>query len=86
MLRWSRATDVIRHALARQTASGVCETTSANRSSGRLRGVSRGAIMVEYALLLVAVGVPTVAGVTIAGANMLDQYGKARTAIIQANP
>lgn len=82
MLRWSRATAVSRHALARSAASESC----ANRSSGRLRARSRGAIMVEYALLLVAVGVPTVAGVTLAGVKMFDQYGKARTAIIQANP
>lgn len=47
---------------------------------------SRGAVMVEYALLLVAVGVPTVAGLTAGGAQMFKNYRTARNHMLSAFP
>lgn len=56
------------------------------RSRSRIRGAVRGAVMVEYALLLVAVGIPTVAGLTAGGVKMLDQYQTARDAMLAPFP
>ncbi len=53
--------------------------------SGLLRG-TRGAVLVEYALLLVGVAVPVVGGIITAGAIMLAQYQTGRDAILQAFP
>jgi Flp pilus assembly pilin Flp len=50
-----------------------------------LRG-TRGAVLVEYALLLVGIAVPVVAGIITAGAIMLTQYQTGRDAILQPYP
>lgn len=46
----------------------------------------RGAVMVEYALLLVAVGVPAVAGLSAGGLGMYNQYVRARNAMLSPMP
>lgn|GEM_PF-1536364 len=51
----------------------------------RVRG-RRGVVMVEYALLLVAVGIPTIVGLGLGGARMLTGYVQTRNAILQPNP
>lgn len=55
----------------------------ASRLSRRMR---RGAVMVEYAFLLVAVGVPAVAGLTAGGKTMYDGYKKGRDSMISPFP
>ena len=52
----------------------------------RRRGASRGAVMVEYAFLLVAVGVPAVAGLTAGGKTMYDGYKTGRDAMMSPFP
>lgn len=52
----------------------------------RTRRRTRGAVMVEYAFLLVAVGIPAVAGLTAGGVKMLDQYQTARDAMLAPFP
>lgn len=47
---------------------------------------SRGAVMVEYALLLVAVGIPTFAGLFYGGAIMFRSYQSARDHILRPFP
>jgi Flp pilus assembly pilin Flp len=51
-----------------------------------LRRRRRGAVMVEYAFLLVAVGIPTVAGLTAGGKTMYDNYKVARNAMLSPFP
>ena len=46
----------------------------------------RGAVMVEYAFLLVAVGIPAIVGLTTGGARMFKNYGVARDAILFPMP
>lgn len=46
----------------------------------------RGAVMVEYALLLVAVGIPAMAGLTYGGVKMLQNYRTARDAMLAPFP
>lgn len=50
-----------------------------------LRG-TRGAVLVEYALLLVGVAVPTVIGLVAGGSIMLQKYQEGRDAILQSYP
>ncbi len=52
----------------------------------RWRGSSRGAVLVEYAFLLVAVGIPTMAGISLGGARMYSNYNRARAAILANTP
>ncbi len=52
------------------------------RSRRRLRG----AVMVEYALLLVAVGIPAIAGLSTGGLGMYKQYVRARNAMLSPIP
>lgn len=52
----------------------------------RRRGASRGAVMVEYAFLLVAVGVPAVAGLTAGGKTMYEGYKTGRDAMMSPFP
>jgi hypothetical protein len=54
-------------------------------SRSRVLGV-RGAVMLEYAFLLVAVGVPAVAGLTAGGKTMYEGYKKGRDAMIAPFP
>lgn len=42
--------------------------------------------MVEYALLLVAVGVPAVAGLSAGGLRMYNEYIKARNSMLSPMP
>ncbi len=42
--------------------------------------------MVEYALLLVAVGIPAMAGLTYGGVKMLQNYRTARDAMLAPFP
>ena len=55
-------------------------------SHGRLRRGLRGAVMVEYALLLVAVGIPAMAGLATGGLGMYKQYVRARNAVLSPIP
>ncbi len=55
-------------------------------SSPRVRRALRGAVMVEYAFLLVAVGVPAVAGLTAGGKSMYDGYKKGRDSMLSPFP
>ena len=47
---------------------------------------SRGAVMVEYALLLTFFAVPVIGGITAGGAAMLNQYRTARSEILNPLP
>jgi hypothetical protein len=47
---------------------------------------SRGAVMVEYAFLLMAFGVPTLAGAIAGGWKMVNGYTKQRDALIHVGP
>ena len=47
---------------------------------------SRGAVMVEYALLLTFVAVPTVVGLSIAGAQLLKGYVAERDHLLYPTP
>ncbi|MDB4942700.1 MAG: hypothetical protein JWP97_2234 [Labilithrix sp.] len=51
-----------------------------------IRSRRRGAVMVEYAFLLVAVGIPTVAGCMAGGVRMLRNYQEGRDAILAPFP
>jgi hypothetical protein len=50
------------------------------------RKLSRGAIMVEYVMLLTAVAIPVSIASIAAGKQMVKQYSSARSSILQANP
>ena len=50
------------------------------------RKSSRGAVMVEYALLLTFFAVPVIAGITAGGAQMLNQYRTVRSEILNPLP
>jgi hypothetical protein len=55
--------------------------------SARLsRKLSRGAIMVEYVMLLTAVAIPVSVGTVAGGRQMVRQYTSARSSILQPNP
>ena len=47
---------------------------------------SRGAVLVEYAFLLVAFGIPVVMGLTAGGVRMLRNYQEARAHILRTLP
>lgn len=47
---------------------------------------TRGAVMVEYALLLTFVAVPTVVGLTAAGVSLLSGYIKERNHLLYPTP
>jgi hypothetical protein len=51
----------------------------------RARG-RRGAVMVEYAFLLVAVGVPAVVGLAAGGRTMFKSYQTARNSMLSPFP
>lgn len=52
----------------------------------RSRARSRGAVMVEYALLLTFFAVPVCVGMTAAGVKMLQNYRTARAALLAPFP
>jgi len=52
--------------------------------SGRAR--TRGVVMVEYAFLLVAVGIPAISGLTAGGRTMYQSYKVGRDAMISPFP
>lgn len=52
----------------------------------RTRKARRGAVMVEYALLLVAVGIPAMVGLGLGGQQMYKNYLKGRNAILWPMP
>ncbi len=52
----------------------------------RARRRFRGAVMVEYALLLVAVGIPAIAGLTAGGLATYNTYVRARNQILLPIP
>jgi Flp pilus assembly pilin Flp len=54
--------------------------------SRHVRRALRGAVMVEYAFLLVAVGVPAVAGLTAGGKSMYDGYKRGRDSMLSPFP
>ena len=51
-----------------------------------LRRRRRGAVMVEYAFLLVAVGVPAMVGLAAGGRAMFKSYQTARNAMLSPFP
>ena len=46
----------------------------------------RGAVIVEYALLLTFVAIPTMMGITLGGIKMLADYRSSRTTLIAPIP
>ena len=52
----------------------------------RLRRNQMGAVVVEYALLVAFVAVPTVAGLTAGGVIMLNGYRTGRDAMLKPTP
>lgn len=54
--------------------------------SRRARARRRGAVLVEYALLLTFFAVPVIAGVTAGGVAMLANYRRVRAQILMPNP
>jgi Flp pilus assembly pilin Flp len=52
----------------------------------KLRGADRGAVMVEYAFLLIAVGLPAIAGLTAGGRLIYLQYREARDTMLAPFP
>ena len=52
----------------------------------RTRRRFRGAVMVEYALLLVAVGIPAIAGLSAGGLATYNTYVRARNQILLPIP
>ena len=59
---------------------------SMKRAIQRLRKNKRGAVLVEYSLVLVAVGIPAVAGISAGGFSMYQQYQTCRAAMVQSSP
>ena len=51
-----------------------------------MRKSSRGAVMVEYALLLTFFAVPVIAGITAGGVQMLNQYRTTRSEMLNPFP
>lgn len=54
--------------------------------SGRLTRRSRGAVLLEYALVLSAVVVPTMLGASLAGVKMLSDYRIQRDHVMRSTP
>lgn len=52
----------------------------------RMRKSSRGAVLVEYALLLTFFAIPSIAGITAAGVQMLNNYRASRAEILNPLP
>lgn len=69
--------------LLRRLFPRLCRTSLARAVGWRRH---RGAVMVEYAFLLVAVGVPAVAGLAAGGRSMFKSYKTARNAMLSPFP
>jgi Flp pilus assembly pilin Flp len=52
----------------------------------RMRKSSRGAVLVEYALLLTFFAVPVIGGITAGGIQMLNNYRASRAEILNPLP
>ena len=65
--------------------SDVNETGLAG-SKARRRARRRGAVLVEYALLLTFLAVPTIAGLTYGGVLMLQNYRASRNEMLRPFP
>ncbi len=52
----------------------------------RKRRPARGAVLVEYAFLLVAFGIPVSAAMMLAGNKMFQEYKDAKSAILRPMP
>jgi Flp pilus assembly pilin Flp len=57
-----------------------------NQAGAKRRSRKRGAVMVEYAFLLVAVVVPSAIGMLSAGVKLQAQYIHTRAAILAPTP
>ncbi len=57
-----------------------------SRNARRARTRTRGAVMVEYALLLVAVGIPAIAGLSAGGLATYNTYVRARNSMLLPIP
>jgi Flp pilus assembly pilin Flp len=78
MMRWMRA---------RFQSGPASRLTSVSRASRTPRARrSRGAVMVEYALLLVAVGIPAIAGLSAGGLATYNTYVRARNTMLLPIP
>jgi Flp pilus assembly pilin Flp len=60
--------------------------TKTTHGRSRFFASRRGAVLVEYAFLLVAVGIPTMVGITAGGAKMYANYARQRALIMQNTP
>lgn len=47
---------------------------------------SRGAVIVEYSFLLIAVGIPAVGGLLLGGKHMYDDYTQAKKVLLGFTP
>ena len=56
------------------------------RPRTRSIAMRRGAVLVEYALLLVAVGIPTMIGISMGGIKMYGNYQRERATMLQNTP
>ncbi len=79
MMRWMRARFQSRPA-SRNAAVVACHARP-NRARR-----NRGAVMVEYALLLVAVGIPAIAGLSAGGLATYKTYVSARNTMLLPIP
>jgi hypothetical protein len=63
-------------------------TSPSQPSRPRARSIAmrRGAVLVEYALLLVAVGIPTMVGISAGGVKMYANYQRERAITLQNTP
>lgn len=52
----------------------------------RKRRPARGAVLVEYAFLLVAFGIPVATAMMVAGNRMFQEYTQAKAAILRPMP
>lgn len=68
--------------MSKQTNGSMSGKLRASRARAR----SRGAVLVEYALLLTFFAVPVIAGVTAGGIQMLNNYRSVRAQILMPNP
>lgn len=61
------------------------QSTSERRKRTR-RARSRGAVLVEYALLLTAIAIPVMMGITAGGAAMVKDYKESRDHFLKPFP
>lgn len=63
-----------------------CEARLGSRPRGLLARRTRGAVLLEYALVLSAVVVPTMLGASLAGVKMLSDYRIQRDHVMRSTP